>query len=340
VKKANSSILVLSEEDVRSLLKLDHGFAASMPAAVEVIEKATLLQAQGEVRLYERVTVDYPEGMGTERSLRILPSIIPGSAACGIRMYTTHASRSRAAGPLKQISVLYDYETMDLVAILGTRSMHPLRTGAPSALATRVLARQDATTVGLLGTGRQAPGQLAGVSSVRKIEEVKVFSPNPDHRKEFARKMADQYGCTVEPVSSPDEAVRQRDIVITATNSPQPVFRSDWLSPGTHVVNIASGELDACSVKKATVVSAHRGQLIRDVPPREPFAGMLSRGEVTEEEIGTELGEILLGNKPGRKDEREITLFVNTGLGLWDVAIARWVYDLAREQGVGTRVTL
>jgi ornithine cyclodeaminase/alanine dehydrogenase-like protein (mu-crystallin family) len=134
--------------------------------------------------------------------------------------------------------------------------------------------------------------------------------------------------------------VRGSDIVIAATNSSKPVFQAEWLSEGAHVISIATGELDPACVKRAYVVSAHRGQLLSDVPPREPFASMVAGGEILKEELATELGEILLGQKPGRRNDREITLFVNTGLGLWDVAVARWLYDLAREKGVGTQIDL
>jgi ornithine cyclodeaminase/alanine dehydrogenase len=227
-----------------------------------------------------------------------------------------------------------------LVAFLRSGRLGQTRTGGASGVATKYMARPDASRLGCIGTGHQAETQILAVANVRKLESIHVYSRDAERRRAFADRMSELLDQEVRPVDSPDDAVRGRDIVCTITTASDPVFDGKLLEPGTHI-NAAGGnvriqrELDEIAVTRAGTIAAD------DVEAAKLESGDLNwpieKAMLSWEKV-YELAPIVAGLMPGRRSEDEITLFESQGIALEDVAAARVVYERARERGIGAEL--
>jgi alanine dehydrogenase len=232
---------------------------------------------------------------------------------------------------------LFDVESGDPLAVLDGAGMNPYKTGAAGAVGVDALAREDASQVGIIGSGTQARGQLLATATVRDLDHVSVYSPTREHREAFAEEMGGRLDVAVEAVSSSKVAVSGSDIVITATNASEPVFDGEHLNEGTHVTamgqyNPTKREIDDRTVARATYVVDLYGRLDQDAG-----AYILAResGAVGEDHVHAELGEVVAGEKSGRQSPEEITVFDSGGTGIETVAAAKLLYDRARERNLG-----
>jgi len=202
------------------------------------------------------------------------------------------------------------------------------------------LAREDATTLAVIGSGAQARGQLRAAATVREFETVSVYSPTADHRESFAATMNERLDPAVAAVASSAAAVENADVVITASDSPKPVFDGDLLEPGAHVTAMGQyhpekRELDTTTVGRATYVPDLRDRVMQDAGS---FIHAVEEGVVTEDGIHAELGEVVAGEESGRESEEEITVFDSGGTGIETVAAAHLLYETAREKGLGSPI--
>ena len=329
--------LLITEADIRDLM----ASATSMAEAIDVMETVFIEQAHGRLALRPRIQIDYPPGSAGEtagRSLRLLPCIIPALNAAAVRVYTTNKVGDSMRPAPSELILLFDHDTMELRALIEDYSLHNLRTAAPTGVATRHLARPDASRVGVLGSGRHARGQLAAVASVRRLERVDVFSPRRESRETFAREAGEMLGIPVMAHSDPEAVVRLADIVIVATTTAEPVLRSEWLRPGVHVNSMAPSELDADTLLRARVFPNLAEDVLDGVPPWPPIPELLERGKLRRDDLETELCAVVAGAAPGRSSADDVTLFISTGMATWDVAIAWWAEGAARRAGLGTEL--
>jgi len=314
--------LLLTEQDVREL--------APMEAAVEALEATLKRQGQGKAFNQPRRRLHLPDG-----GLQVMPAADLGTGMIGFKTYSTSGRGARFH------VLLYRIATGELLAMVQARTLGAIRTGAASGIATRYMARDDASTLGIVGAGGQARTQVAGVCAVRPIEQVLVYSRDPERRKTFAERIAATLKVEARPVETPQEAVAA-PIVTTATTSAQPVLLGQWLRPGTHINAIGSNsiikrELDLEAVRRADrIVVDDREQAALECGD---LLEAWERGIVHRQRL-PELGEVVAGNYPGRTSEQEITLFESQGIGLWDIALAELVYRRAREAGRGTETPL
>lgn len=312
--------LFLREADVTALL--------SMEEAIAALEEAFRAQAAGQAANQPRRRVRWPGG-----ALHVMAAGGPGLGYVGLKAYTTVGGRARF------LVLLFEAESGELAAAMEADALGRLRTGAATGLATRFLARPDARVVGLYGSGHQAETQLRGVRAVRPLEEVRVYSPTPAHREDFARRMAEGLGLPVRAVDRPEAAAEGADILITITNAREPVLRGAWLRPGVHVNAAGSNalirrELDLEAVLRADLVviddrdqgKIEAGDLLEPVE-----RGLLQWSRVHE------LKEVVAG-RVGRGSPNQITLFKSLGIALEDVAVAARVYERALRQGAGERL--
>lgn len=260
-------------------------------------------------------------------------AILPETGAMGGYTYTAGFGQQDAQFVLP----LFEYGSGELLAIIDGASMNPWKTGAAGGVGIDALAREDATELGIIGSGTQARGQLHGAAAVRDLDHVRVFSPTESNRESFATEMDDQLDTQVDPVDSTEEAVSDVDILITATTSPEPVFDGEDLSPGTHVTAMGSyhptnHEVDPTTVARATYVPDLRGRIDTDAGA---YRTALSEGVIEEGHVHAELGEIVAGEAPGRESDDKITLFDSGGTAIETVAAAKLLYDRAREAGLG-----
>jgi len=216
------------------------------------------------------------------------------------------------------------------------------RTGAATGLATRLLAKPDATDLTLFGAGWQAESQLLAIAAVRQLKRVWIVNRNPERRQAFIEKMQPQVKAQLLGASAPEQAVAQSQIVTTMTSSREPVLKGEWLQPGVHV-NAAGGNLLLRrEIDDETVMRANR--LVVDSVEQSKiesgeFLGVIESGRRHWEDF-VELRDLVAGLKPGRTSPSDITLFKSGGLALEDVAIGKLVYERALERGVGRRLDM
>ena len=316
--------LLLSEDDVDALL--------TMSRALEAVEESFRRQAAGQAILHTRRRLEVPG----KSFLHYMAAADTTSGYLGMKIYTS------VRGALRFLVPLYRAQTGDLVALLEAERLGQMRTGAASGVATKYMSREDARTVGIVGTGLQARTQLEAIAAVRQIERIRAFGRDPVRREQFARGMSERLGLAVTPVGTAEEAVREADIVVTATTASTPVVRSEWLAAGTHINAIGANfpqkrELDDAVVRRAAVIAVdsveqsqlEAGDLIQvlgDDPARW--------GPVHE------LAGIVTGKVAGRTGARDITLFKSNGIATWDVTVSVRVYELAEQKGLGRRIPL
>jgi len=274
---------------------------------------------------------DDPAGMLTSYS-----AILPDDGYMGGYSY----SAGFGAGDAWFMTPLFDADSGEPLALLDGANMNPFKTGATGAVAIDALAREDAETVGLIGSGAQARGQLRATATVRELAAVDVYSPTKSHREAFADEMTETLGVDVTAVESSAAAVADADIVITATTASEPVFDGDDLAPGTHVTamgqyNPSKRELDTTTVERSTYVPDLRERAMQDAGS---FLHAVEAGVVDESHVHAELGDVVAGNAAGRTSDDEITVFDSGGTAIETVAAAGMLYERAHEQGLGSTI--
>jgi ornithine cyclodeaminase/alanine dehydrogenase-like protein (mu-crystallin family) len=266
--------------------------------------------------------------------LHVLPAAAKTLGAIGFKAYTVSRQGTRFH------VTLYDAKSGAMAAILEADLLGQFRTGAASGVATRKLARPDASTVGCIGTGKQARTQLLAVCKVRPIKSVRVYGRDPDRRTDFAARLSSETGVEVLPVDRPVEAARGLDIVITATTAREPVLVGDWVSPGQHLNVVGSNFLAKAEVD----VEVFRRTTLTVVDSKEQakleagdFVAALDAGVLHWTDI-QELAPLLIGRYPGRQSPADVTVFKSLGLGIEDIALGVRVVELARQQGLGREI--
>ncbi len=265
-------------------------------------------------------------------------AMLPETGAMGSYTYSAGFSKRDAWFVLP----LFDAETGEPLALLDGAAMNPYKTGAAGAVGADALARADATTLGLIGSGAQARGQLRAVATVRDLDEVRVYSPTRSHRETFAKEMGNQLGLDVHAVGSSGDALAGADIVVTATTADTAVFQDEELEDGAHVTAMGryvpgKYEVPPGTIARSTYVVDLRDRLTQDAGA---YMHALDTGAIREGHAHGELGEVLVGTVPGRTAPEDVTLFDSGGTALETVASAKLLYDRAREAGVGTWLTL
>jgi ornithine cyclodeaminase/alanine dehydrogenase-like protein (mu-crystallin family) len=215
------------------------------------------------------------------------------------------------------------------------RYITELRTAAASAVSVRHLARRDASTLAILGSGVQARSHLAALPLVRIFREIRAWSPTPVRLAEFARG-------PVQPAPTAEAAVRGADVILLATSSIKPAIVSEWVDAGAHVIAIGAcrpsqREIDPQLVARAALFTDSRAAILKE---SGDVIQSIREGLFAEDHVLAELGEVVNGSKPGRTSDRQITLFKSLGLAIEDLTAADLVYRRARESGRGLEVSL
>jgi ornithine cyclodeaminase len=254
--------------------------------------------------------------------------IVPGNGARGLDAHQGTVT-------------LFDGETGRPAAILDASAVTAIRTAAVTALATRLLAREDARELAILGAGVQAAQHLDALLLVRPFERVRVHARTAAHAAALAERAGGRAGVRVEAAPGAEAAVRGADVVVTATTSSEPVLRRDWLAPGAHVNAIGASTPDARELDTATIAD---GALFVD--SRE--SALHEAGDVRlaletgvidgPQHIRAELGEVAAGLHPGRAGAQELTVFRSLGIAVEDLAAAELAVAGARRRGLGTEV--
>jgi ornithine cyclodeaminase/alanine dehydrogenase-like protein (mu-crystallin family) len=323
-------MLFLTEQDVKDALTGDDAYKE----AVAVIEQVFRQQSAGTTFHLKRYTMTHPAHPGhLWHNIRILPGMAPELGAAAVRVYSGYRGTNRS-----EVICLFDWDDMKMSAIISDFHLHAVRTSAPYGVAAKYLARPDATTLGMIGTGRYARGMASAICAVRPIKEIKAYSRNPANVQNFCDTMRARLGIDVIACSSGRDAVRNTDIVVTATSGNTIVFEADWLEPGMLLMSLAPGEFGEQTVLRSRVFLSAIDQVLGDDPPRKPFDSLVATGRFSRDDVAADLCDVVAGKKPGREADGEIILYECAGLALLDVGIGHWVYQRAQGRGLGTEM--
>jgi ornithine cyclodeaminase/alanine dehydrogenase-like protein (mu-crystallin family) len=341
--------LILSNADVEAVL--------SMRECIDVLEDAYWELAHG--RGLSRTRSDSFSQTGRPDalySLKSMDGISPKFGVGAVRINSDIVTWPKTGGNERRVKVpaapnaryvglilLFSTETGEPLAILPDGVLQRMRVGAANALGAKYLARPKARQVGILGSGWQAGAQLMGVCSVRDVQTILCFSPNPQNREAFAQEWTTKLGVNVKAVDTPEQAIADADIVLCATNTIDNVFFARWIKPGLHISSIKRPEVEAAAVARADVIVLHsqdaspthlstRGV---EIPETAENKGWMLGSEIPFGKLST-LPELIAGQAPGRTSEDQVTCFLNNiGLGYQFAVCGALVYKKAREIALG-----
>lgn len=325
--------LYLTQDDVKKVL--------DMPSTLQAVEDGFREMGKKAIEMPPRVYLHFPKGV-----LIAMPAYMPGLGAAGTKLVTVHPDNKKNHNlPAVIAKIIINNPDNGLpLAIMDGTYITALRTGAAGAVGIKYLAREDAKIVGLCGAGVQGRSQIMGLMEVRpNVEQVKIYDIIPEAKTAFVAEMNKTYP-KIEfiPATSPEEATKNSDIIITCTPSPNAFIKGEWIKKGTHISAIgadtaAKRELETSAIKKCT-------KLVVDFIPQAftvgDFAKPKEEGAITESDIYAEMGQIVCGEKKGRTNPNEITLFKATGLAIEDVGTAYKVYQLAVKKKIGVELPL
>jgi alanine dehydrogenase len=314
--------IFLTENDVKEILTMD--------MALDTVEESFRLMAEGTATNSPRSRIRLPNGV-----LNFMAGAAPGAGVMGFKSYGV------AQGyPVKFYVQLSSTVTGELLAVIEASYLGQIRTGAASGVATKYMAKENASSVGVIGSGYQARTQLEAVCKVRPITSARVYSRKPENREKFATDMSASLGINVRASESGEACVKDVDVAITMTSTSRPVLEGDWLSSGTHI-NAAGAnhwmrrELDGKAVGRVDVV------VTDDIEQAKLECGDL----IYPNEFGTirweqviSLSDVIAGRAKGRNSDEDITLFESQGLALEDLTTGMHIYNIAKERGLGQQL--
>ncbi len=325
-----ADLLVLDRSQVEELLEVEPLLGA--------LESAFRALSSGRSSVPPRVGARTPHGL-----LGAMPGYVEGM---GLASKLVSVFPGNEAGDLPShqgVIVLFDEDSGRPLAVMDGIRITALRTAAAAAVAARLLAREEASVLAIVGAGVQGHAHLETVPRVRQLREIRIASRNEGHARALATRAPDLLASTtaggpeVRVADSFEQAVRGADIVCCCTDAHDPVLDLEWIAPGAHVSSVGGSfgrELDAATIDQGQVFVEWRGAVTTEPPAGAgELQGLDPQGVV-------EIGEILLGGRKGRTFPDEITVYKSTGHAVEDVAAARLVYDRAVERGVGQRVTI
>jgi alanine dehydrogenase len=346
----DSMTLLLSNDDVTNLL--------TMPETLDALEKAYIeLDAGRGVNRIRSDTLTSAKGRpGGVYGLKSMDGVAPAFGVSAVRINSDIVTWPKRGNTVRREKVpaangrwvglvlLFSTDNGEPLAIMPDGVMQRMRVAACNGLGAKYMAREDASDIAILGSGWQAGSQLMAITSVRKVKRIRCFSPNEENRKNFAAEISPMIGVDVEPVGSPEEAIRKADVVLCATNTVDPIFFANWIEPGMHISSLKRPEIEPAAYAKADRVAIHS---------HDPKPLHFSTSELAEEgQDGVQgwnalvdevdfkalptLPELIVGKYKGRTKPEEVTAFLNNiGLGYQFAAVGSVVHRKAKEQGVG-----
>jgi alanine dehydrogenase len=324
-------MLILSESEVRQLLP--------MPDLIDQMQSALAEFSTGHVKQPLRAVLE----AGASGFFGVMPAFIPATGALGTKLVTVFGGNAARGLPTHLATILLlDSNTGQLLALLDGRYITEARTAAVSAVSVKLLAREDAATLAIIGSGVQARSHLQALAHVRPLRDVRVWSPIPAHREAFAREMRAVTAAPISAVSSAREAVALADLVALVSSAREPVVSSGWISDGAHICAVGAcrpdqREMDTALVRRARLyVDSRTGALAEAGDIVLP----VNEGVLDEHHIVGELGEVAAGAIRGRTAPSEVTIFKSLGMAVEDVAAAHLAVARAKERDMGSELDL
>lgn len=317
---------ILTAEDVRSALP--------MIDAIEAMRTAFIALSTGQATVPLRASLPTPDGVTL-----LMPAYVAGEPVSVVKLVSVYPGNpARGLSTINGVILVFNAETGEAIALMDGGALTAIRTGAGSGLATDLLARDNAMTLGVIGSGVQARTQIEAVCAVRPIAQIRIYSPN--RAQVLVDELRDHSSAIVTAVGSASEAVRGADIVITATNSRADVFDDADLAPGVHINAVGSftpqmREVPQATVARARIVGDHRESIWAEAGE---LIAARDAGLITD--IHAELGEVAAGLKSGRENADEVTFFKSVGNAVQDAIAASRVLQQASAYSLGRIVDL
>lgn len=321
------NVRIIRKSEVRSLLK--------MSECIELMSETLKTLAQGHAVQPMRSVLRLPEKIGV---LGMMPAFLGRPQTMGVKVISVFPGNVGTEYASHQGAVLlFETEHGQLLAVIDAGEITAVRTAAVSGVATRLLARSEASNLALLGSGTQACTHLQAMRLVREIKRIRVWSLPLEHARGFAKRESKRQDVKIEPMETAQAAVEGADIICTVTSAKEPILLGPWISPGAHINAVGASnplarELDTDTVVKSRMFADRRESVLNEAGD---FLFPKKEGAVDDSHILGEIGEILVGRIQGRRSGQEITLFEALGLAVEDVASAHHVYNKAVEKGIG-----
>lgn len=322
--------LLVGARDLREALTLELAFESQVMAFLSL--------AQGESTLLRKVTFT---GGGVE-TISYLGRVSSEAAVVAKLVSIAEANPSRGLPMVNGVVTLIDPQTGRLAALMDGTTITTLRTAAASAVAAAALAREPARRLAVIGSGVQGRAHARAIAKAVPLRQVRIFSRDPDHRRDAVRELEPELDLDLAATTSVEEAVRGADVVALCTHSPTPVLLGDWVEPGAVVISVGSftaarREVDDQLLERAArIVVDHRETALRNAGP---VIRAVDLGLVRPEHL-VELGQVLVGEDPGRRDAAEVIFYNSVGLGVQDAAAAWLTLQRVRELGLGKPLDL
>jgi alanine dehydrogenase len=325
-------VLLLTWREIDELLNIDE--------IIQGVERAFHEKGMKKVQMPPKIYLNFDAYWG---DLRTMPAYLETLDIAGVKIVNSHSRNKKIGLPsVMAIIEMIDTQTGRPLAIMDGTKITSFRTGAASAVATKYLARKDSRILGMIGAGTQAYTQAMAISRIMHIEGVRIFDIDTIASNKLATYIIEKgISNQASVMETSKEVVEESDVLVTTTPSRSPIVFIDWLKQGTHINAIGADapgkrELDLEILKKGKIVvddleqTAHSGEI--NFP--------ISNGMLMMEDVYAELGEIVIGNKKGRENESEITIFDSTGLAILDVMIGHLIYKKALAMNIGTPIKL
>jgi alanine dehydrogenase len=305
---------------------------AYMKGCIDALEASLIADYEKSVRLGTLADDAQAEGR---------PSTLRMTHVAGQGRLSSLMAIGSGAGVSSRFILLIDGATRELVALMDSGLLNPLRVGAEGGLAAKYLAAPGAKVAAVLGSGKHARTQLAGLcNALPDLELIKVYSPTQANREAFAAEMAAWQGRRVEPVASVEEAIRDADIVDLVNKSGKPIFETSQLKAGALVLTISGrGEVPDDFLTKTRVV-APSWPVLAASAVRDPFTSAIKAGKYTREDYAADLSEVIVKGTNVRVDPGDIVDFEATAMPVLEHAATEWAYSWAVANGAGTRLAL
>ncbi len=324
-------ILVLSHAEVLELLP--------MKECIAVMREALIALAAGKAHQPLRTIIRPPDAKGV---MGLMPAYASGDrAAFGLKAICVFPGNPAKGLDSHQGGVLlFSAETGELLAMMNASAITAIRTAAVSGVATDLLARVDACNLALIGSGVQARSHLVAMSEVRSIKRGRIASRNLEHAQNFCEEMRPDFPFALEPAETVAEALEGADLIVTTTTAVEPIVRREWISAGAHLNLVGSSTPNTREVDSETMAAASLFVDRRESTLNEAGDYLLAarEGVIGPDHIRAEIGEVLIGEKPGRTSPDEITLFKSLGLAVEDLFAAEYLYRKARAAKIGSWV--
>ncbi len=335
------NVKVLNQEVLEQVLE--------MPMVIEAIEEVYTLKAQEKTALFPMVFHEFNPGVA---DMDIKSGHLKGADIFGLKLVSWFGENKEKQLPLLiGTTMIFDSTTGAPLAILNADHITGMRTGAAGAIGAKYLGKKDAKTLLMVGTGHIAQFEIAAtLLAVDSIETVRICDPmSADQAVAYTKTIADKlkkhFGIekeiTFEPVHSLEEAVKQSELIITATPSRKAMIHKEWVQPGTHISCVGADmegkqEIDEHLFATSVVVVDDYGQAVHVGETEKAF----KTGLITENDIHGEIGEVILGTKPGRQSDQDITIFDSTGIALQDLMTSKIALELAEKKQLGVTIDL